>query len=397
MEDTLIRQGDISSFTNSNPGGWLVVLALLTKLLTGHRLEHLRPSFPILVEGRILECTMGDILYAYLRLTVGATAMTPYGPHTATGGYLGVKGNISLTLLSFSIECEEMRTKLKHSFPRVSFSGQLGGDDYYFEFVGPYDEIVQANAFVSNYIQRVVGREKEPSTTLVHKTHGFESRLPIPFCKKTVRYHVSYQAETALFTTAFHSLRKLPVMGELLEKERLSYRDRLPRFYSFYNSILYEASPFPDAVDDIVKNYLYAYVQLYSPPMGELVRVRKVLSEASIHTVGREQLTVNAYRVFLQSPAVVRMRTGVEYKLSTSDRLRILSRALILKQSKAHIVGVGEARIYFSQQEPAYSKIRTYVPRPPDVESIGHRLVHELFQEVRNLLSSVTFPTFVTK
>lgn len=224
--------GDIGGFTNSNVNTWVTALAMYHRLLL-QDVEHLNKPVLANVAGTLLEFTILDVLRSFLYLTVGSTANIGGDTFVAPGGFLGVKANMRLTCLSFVACLREIETKVLQLFA-VKMKSQIGGDDFTLALIGMLNNVSHANSYIREQIARYVGNLKEFISETISLQPSNEGHTSLVFCKKDLAW--TRMKGPRQFRV--YSIRKLPIMSQLIEHTEMNVCDRIKDFLSFRNGVI---------------------------------------------------------------------------------------------------------------------------------------------------------------
>jgi hypothetical protein len=215
-EDCYLLLGDISSFTASFLGCWVGIFVILSLLLYNDNLKHLLYSFVVQINSSFISANIVDVLAVYLILTVGCPANISGSniEHRTTGGYLGVAGNINMSLYVCAIIYLEIKAKLNSQFKARNIS-QLGGDDFIQIICGKTgSNLKSAYEWTKNKIINEIGNIKEPYELMIPKEE-VDVYLKTRFCQKMVRLRVKiYNGKRIVYITTESGL---PIMSHMVE------------------------------------------------------------------------------------------------------------------------------------------------------------------------------------
>jgi len=189
-ESVMLVTSDISSFTSSNVNSWFMVYTMILGLQDvwftktgGEFLAHLDNypfSFAIL-----------DVLILYLHSTIFADAFVPElnTTHFLRGGYLGVKGNIDLTMLSLSLLLKNLQHDAR--IAQVFMINQVGGDDNAALLRGAPQSVHSVSQTLNDRLTAYAGCLKTfDRVNLESLTYGIHI-LSVQYCKRDVYVEVT--------------------------------------------------------------------------------------------------------------------------------------------------------------------------------------------------------------
>jgi len=254
--------GDIASFTGSDVNGTMYALWAYTYLHSG--VNGCDSPILLMMCGHPVEVRLSDVFFIYLYYTIGAVAVLPSGgSHIAMGGYLGIKGNMALSMQSLGTRVDYLNMIISFTDLVISVNPQLGGDDFHFLIwaLSQSDTITYAQ-LLRMYMSRYVGMLKGFDVTFIDLSHSSESRLVSKFCKKNVDVRVSTEAHNQIVTVALESVRSLPILSNLIVPITIPPRLLGSAFRSFYKSMRSYFSRFDD-MDHWVSVYCNAFLVTY--------------------------------------------------------------------------------------------------------------------------------------
>jgi len=247
----LLTVGDVSSFSCGNVNSWVVVLATYLGLRMPE-MKHLTRSFIVDVGGYPIECNILDVLILYLRECVFARASTPLGEFVATGGYLGVGGNMTLTCLAFALRVKDFRRSFSERIDLAEYPIiRLGGDDYFVSVTGKLEVVLLFQFELEASITRFAGAIKGSERLILQGPMNTEFRKTgLTFCKKELWVKGVIGLITRQPSLYVVSLRGLPVLEEFLIPSKSKESTETPEAYASLESSIVDACtrlPFPAA------------------------------------------------------------------------------------------------------------------------------------------------------
>jgi len=209
--------GDLSCYTATAMSVWAVLALSYFHLLRYHNEEMLKPRIAH-VDGAYFEFTLKEVLSLYVNMTTLCSIEYEGQLLKIIGGILGLKGNMTATMIAFAIECEIMIRKWK---PRqVQLFKQLGGDDFFGVAYGnSLPSLVRAAQTVFKRVKTHIGWCGEEFIQIVPT--DVETKLLNPFCKKAMR-STPFQDQTGKRWLRFKSLAKLPIMADFLTSDKVN-------------------------------------------------------------------------------------------------------------------------------------------------------------------------------
>lgn len=211
---TDIGQGDISSFTSSNPNSWFTVLIQLL-LLSEADCEHLRHNFVVTVDGWPIEVDIITVLKIYVHtvLFMSVHDCELDEDYFQAGGCLGVNANITLTKFAFAITMVDLIKIAKNTY-NVSLWVRVSGDDFFYVITGQNDRVDIVHSMIRSRITGEVGHLKTLDVLNVSGLPLCERHGVGKFCKKFV-----YLRRTTRGVHSWYDIQtkgKLPIMTQLL-------------------------------------------------------------------------------------------------------------------------------------------------------------------------------------
>jgi len=338
---------DISSFTGSNVNSWMILIGWILQLRSWGPQHKLNQPFIVTHGGLPVEVTLLEVFQVYLFEVVFARAHYGLNEFFATGGYLGVKGNIQLTSLAFSLVLDYIKSQIPSS---SLFLAKVAGDDTTtattFNSERDRDEFLELlKAQVTNY----VGALKAFTVLKFEDFHDGNHMTDLVFCKK----RVGFTKKTSLDGSQdihVYTEYGLPVMSELFSAtiQEEDYEDVYQEFTSGVTNICAHLSK-PDYYLNFMKA-LFNRVHHEVPPsirssflpwwQKELVREEGILVTVPAKTV-------------IDKVLAIRDSKGFAYRGSFRERSDyLLSRKKVAL--KTVIVGLDEKKIImlFSEIPP---------------------------------------------
>jgi hypothetical protein len=184
----MVMLGDLSSFSASGVNSWVIVL-ILALIIETDELRHLDRPFIVTIDGLPIEVTLSHVLRLYLYLVVFAPYESDGEEHFATGGYLGVNANMTLTTLGFAIHVADLQDQIRSMV--LMIWSQIGGDDFVHVVIGRLSRCLEVMQKLSDEITTFQGRLKDPSIHVIDLTREGSYWLPATYCKKPVEVTVT--------------------------------------------------------------------------------------------------------------------------------------------------------------------------------------------------------------
>jgi hypothetical protein len=179
---TILVIGDVSNFTGSFGNAWLALHCAAHELQMKKKSEQ-RVLFRI--NGCLISSTWLEIISMYLYTTVGVPcwAASKQRFQSLPGGFLGVQGNITYSLLMLAAILKQTTLSLK---PRVlDIQCQAGGDDFAFAITLKHEEVDSALDSIRNDVNLYIGPLKEFNVyDLTNKNTGIIEEAT--FCRKKI-------------------------------------------------------------------------------------------------------------------------------------------------------------------------------------------------------------------
>lgn len=288
--------GDISSFTSSAIG--FPALAMLMLDLWKVVRSELPPSIVVSIDGELMEADVGEALRIFLRRTVWAPVQVEDTSFVSAGGYLGLTGNINLTLTSFAFLVRLFEESCRTSFPSVRITFKLGGDDFCTILRGDPTEVDQAAADFLAFVQRYVGHLKMSPIIDPTKSEGIVGS----YCKRQVVTSVSLSQDQV--QVSVDTLENIPIPEQLFQDfTKLGESEAREAAQSFFNC-LRQASYRGDLSERLVQDLLYILeeVQGMSLCVTQPLSLRRGVETVIQHQ--RNTLTPSAYAVVCAIPSV---------------------------------------------------------------------------------------------
>lgn len=255
-EECWLLFGDISSFTASFVGTWLGLLTLLVMISANSKLSHLKDTFAVQLHNKLFTARITDVIFIYLLCTVGARAIVNDEIHITTGGYLGVTGNITISMFALSI----LFLNIQEQFPRVyrvRIVIKLGGDDFHISMVGSPNCLHTASLALQTELKNTVGEIKDLIYIKVSTSYEGKQLWNVRYCQKLVeveRRPESYGNRGSRILVK--TIDGLPIMSTLVEPNHTLSKAKTKIEYFSYLSNL---SDYFDGFSD--KDY---WMQVYS-------------------------------------------------------------------------------------------------------------------------------------
>lgn len=209
-----VATGDLSSFTATCRSAWVALLSLHALLHTRFKEEMHQPRFAD-TGSSYFQYTLDQVLRFYTYRVSLLTVEYEKQICVILGGILGLKGNMSLTMLVFALEARIVRIETFEAL-RVQLHFQIGGDDFFvLPLGGGRTNQIAALSLVHTRFSRNMGRLKN-----LDITECFLDSITVPnhkFCKKS--FQVLKVFEKNRFRISVVSLPKIPLMLEHLSLE----------------------------------------------------------------------------------------------------------------------------------------------------------------------------------
>jgi len=344
-------------------------------------------SLPFVVEvgGHYVEVDILTVLNLYLYLTVGAPARLETGEiHVAPGGYLGVQGNITLTMYAFTARLEELSFKIRPYQMRLR--GQVGGDDFALRYL--QSVYIKGNSGIvsrlcHDTITAYVGHLKE---WIMLKVVPPVDTHPFLFCRKRVHITTTATLEGARIKTSTE--HHLPLFGTLVEIEDVPRSKKVSHYMRFRSSVKEALKTFPDA-DFLSSFFLDAYCRTYGFRGGWKTSVEKLMVGHELIFTHGTVMTHRGLRLVNKLPTQV-SSLGVPY--AYKDYIRV---SLLLKRGifEIHEVTIGDARtpVYLTETEatsvPEDVHLITYVEA--ELETLWGESIYLLLKSLRDSLVNI--------
>lgn len=387
----LITGGDISSFTNSDINSWVYGIAVYT-IMRAVWDETVLPT-TYCVDGELFTATLSVVLLTYLVLLIGAPSTLPNKEnYVAPGGYLGVKGNMTLTTTAFALRLVAIQKKLMAEHRKVQFSGQIGGDDFFYIIIAEsVEEAVFINDLVKADIEKYVGRLKDPTTEIVRAGYNKEYTLRLMFCKKSV-YCSTYSDDNAnnVRCVYLQSVQKLPFMGQLLNVEpELTIRKRLDELRKFELQMVHFFSDFLDP-ETWVNAYTNVYCLLYDlPGLCKLYYSTKVLCKPNVYRNGNREMTMSVCKI-LSMFSEQYSQESVHVTPYLEDKLGILMSCEAVQMTQCLDKRGVQHTVYHRERDREWFSSRTqwklFQLRDDEFACALHRLFKDVRMKLRVLL-----------
>jgi len=313
--------GDISSFTNSDLNSWVYALSVYSWLVSLS--EQPKPT-TVCVDGVFVECNLLDVLLVYILTVVGSSSTLPDGSlYTAVGGYLGIKGNMSLTTMAFAIRLKYIEQYINDRYPGVLTDGQIGGDDFWLLLIGMNEEdVIAVEQYFTLAISTFVGRIKEPVTCVIDVSRLSDYTMGPTFCKKNVHCTVTPISMDETIVD-FKSEQKLPLFSELVEiKRETTHRKQLTALRKFHLQVHRFFASYRQP-EDLINAYLAVYLHEYHHPFSVRVAWSVKTIQPNLLMDWGHLLTVDVGKLVMRSPDLSNS-IGEVVNGSLEDKLRSL-------------------------------------------------------------------------
>jgi len=393
----LIGLGDVSSFTNSNVNSWALVLTIAVILSRVDCVKHLNRPLLLDLSGYQVEITALSILLWYLILTVGAPSQLPNKEtYVAPGGYLGVKGNILLTIEAFAVLCDEVEVKARTLYPNVTIDTDLGGDDFATTCIGPPLEASSCMDYMRNQVELQMGRVKDFKIHVVATDQDNMQRVGV-FCKKYVRATVTHFGTVAL--VHIQSEQKLPLFGELIVDETTSELDKKQLAMKFQKTLIHYFENY-DSSEDWISTYLRMFQLFYQlPDTVTIISHHYDVDEDTLFKIDTKYVTRRVFDTIITT-SEVSSESGLTALRSPIDKLLALHRRETITMTNIKLVRAGSFmfmdNVYHYESE--YSSFRrTSSTNVIVLNDYNERFIDDLlpcYMKLRNLavkLSDINF------
>jgi len=374
----LLILGDVSSFTGSCSSSWALLLAACMALERNPKLSHLNQPIVFAIDNSPFECPahVAFRVYLYYATMMPVLDTTTDEVFVSAGGMLGVNGNITLTLLAFSIVLMDLRDTLEETL-NVKVESQLGGDDFYMQILG--NNIDEAATYVRTVIENEVGHLKE---FYVHEITDLdhEVTLDASFCKRKIL--VSPASTSTRFFAKITSLPAVPILADLLaQKHFRNNRESVEGFRKFFFSIHDSLKEF-DCRSGLIDILSGVYMELQPVPNFVNVAVKRLTPLISGAHDGFGNFSSNALLAKCELVPSVLSSSGFSYRVSKSQQLRyLLNRKLAVVRKSFSAGSDGKpARITLLARELRRCRVEMIpgaLPPNPTVSG-GEELVTEI-------------------
>lgn len=210
---------DLSAFTATCQLVWMTVIVIYLRLLQCHPEELRKPRYGR-VGSEYLTFTLEEVLLIYISRT--GLCKVKYETYLIKilGGILGLKGNMTLTMMCLHVHCDMM--KQKWGLRAVKMKFQIGGDDFFMVVTGSIALMQQATTDVHDFITSHIGRLGTWYVQRIDASHSFELRER--YCLKAVLCHARDETTGEVLIT---TLDKLPLMMDyfVTKPSRLTFSD----------------------------------------------------------------------------------------------------------------------------------------------------------------------------
>jgi len=375
----LLVLGDVSSFTGSCSSSWALLLAATQALERNPKLSHLNQPIAFVIDNTPFECPahIAFRVYLYYATMMPVLDTTTNEVFVSAGGMLGANGNITLTLLAFSIVLMDLQETLEVTLG-VEVQSQLGGDDFYMQLLG--DNVDEAVTHARTVIETEVGHLKE---FYVHEITGLDHEITLDasFCKRKIL--VSPTILPTRFCATVTTLPTVPILADLVaQKNFSSARKSNEDFTKFFFSIHDSLKEF-DCRSDLIDMLTGAYMELQPVPNSVNVTTKRIEPLVSGVYDGFGNFSSSALLSKCELVPPVLSSSGFSYRVSKSQQLRYLltrKRAVIRKAFLSGSDGK-PARVAVLTSELSRCRVHT-VPGalPPSPTCVG---VEELIAEIK--------------
>lgn len=374
----LLILGDVSSFTGSCSSSWALLLAAALALERNPKLSHFNQPIVFVIDNSPFECpaNIAFRVYLYYATMMPVFDTTADEVFVSAGGMLGVNGNITLTLLAFSIVLMDLRDTLEETLD-VEIESQLGGDDFYMQIQG--DAVDEAATYVRTAIETEVGHLKEfyvyEATDLDH-----EVTLGASFCKRKIL--VSPDSTVAQFAVNITTLPTVPVLADLVApKHYRNDRQSVEDFTKFFFSIHDSLKEF-DCRSELIDILSGVYMELQPVPNFINVNTKRLIPLVNGVYDGFGNFSTNALLARCETVPPVLSSSGFSYRVSEGQQLRyLLNRKLaVIRKSFSAGSNGKPARVTLLTRELRRCSVRAVPgalsPSPTNVG--GEELVAEI-------------------
>jgi len=312
--------GDISSFTGSCSSSWALLLAATQALERNPKLSHLLQPIVFTIDNTTFECSANIAFRVYLYY---ATMMPVFDTTTdevfvSAGGMLGVNGNISLTLLAFSIVLMDLETTLDVTLA-IDLKSQIGGDDFFMSVIG--NDIDEALALIRTTIENEVGHLKE---FYVHEVTDLDQDvvLDAKFCKRRVL--VSPKSTATTFIVNVTSLPAVPILADLLAPKKFKDAGQANKAFSTFVFSIYDSLKEFDCRSELMDILTGAYMELQPPPNFVVSTVKRYAPSCDGSYDGYGNFSSTALEAACRLVPPVLASSGFNYRVTRGQQLRYL-------------------------------------------------------------------------
>lgn len=377
--------GDISSFSCNNVNSWIWLYAVLLRL---SMLDIGREVFGVRVGDTVVETSVCEAIRVYLAAVVGAPSFGDGREFTALGGYLGVKGNMSLCIYAFTLFFEEMSYELLARYQvDIQRRGQIGGDDFIVILVGKdLDSVDRATTFFLSEMRRTMGQLKEPTVSDVILRDGFKLDN-LEFCKKEVDISVHYSVgfSSRPIWIDFSSVFNLPLIGSLFEPVA-SYSRTRADYVKFVSNVQDATKHLPCRVA-IVQIYAayYAAQRNITAPVTVEQRIYDYVELPFRYENTRWTESVNA---LLARFATVTLSDGSQLFAAPNSRILLLDDERVIRTTELSLDHVSHTVLTTSRDSNRRHRLSSSCVRVLPLPVVGHSAFLQHFADIVNSFRS---------
>jgi len=296
-----VALGDLSAFTATCTHTWIVLLWHYTQLIStgqGKLSERIYGE----VKGEYFSFTLDEVFRIYLSRTIGCKVEYNGELFKILGGILGLKGNMSLTMIAFA---SLLGAKAATELSGFDYHLQIGGDDFILAVMGERSVVSDKLENIKCFITEYVGHLGEWST--VNIPSGLDMTLrDNRYCQKWVR------AEWTQDCVRLRTLDKVPFMMDQFLQRHWDVDTHRAFVTGVYN-VTRKFEPLNSSIltGVMAKLHLLRYGHRLDP------RVTKMCVDTSLH-----HLVVGFYDGVSASDAAIRLGSNVKDKEYTNVRFR---------------------------------------------------------------------------
>jgi len=330
-----IMTGDISSFTNNDINSWMMGFSQLLIVLSDR--EDLNKTFVVMAGGEYVQVKLAEVILLYLITTVGAPAMLPTGSlYIATGGYLGVKANMTLTSQAFAHRMRALVYSSNELIRNVQLKILIGGDDFVIRQIS--NDISIMNEFarrLQTSIKLYHGQVKDFQVESFSLDHAKKWDSNMKYCKKGLKYTLDtkWSLKDTEITFEMASVQKLPYFSELVETViPANYDKKMTLIRLFMVQCKHYFSTYEEG-DEWVNAYVHTFCQLNRlPTFGNLRWSSFAINPRVSIQLDDFELSRGAFAL-VSSPMFHSTKEGRRVDPSTRDQIRkLMAKTLIETQ-----------------------------------------------------------------